>query len=88
LDQHTSNGYYDAFLNKVDSSGNFQWSRAWGNIGDDEIFGVTTDAFDFILACGFFEVSVDFDPGITLDEHISNGDGDALLCKYKPDGNW
>jgi hypothetical protein len=86
VDSHTSSGGYDAFLSKFDPSGNFMWTHTWGGSGHDIGYGVAVDAGGYASVTGLFSDTVDFDPGIGVDEHASNGTTDAFLCMYDPTG--
>jgi len=88
VDEHTAKGHLDTFLSKFDLSGEFQWARTWG--GDDMVEGnaVATDGSGNAYVTGDFSGGVDFDPGLGVDMHTSNGYSDAFLNKFPPDGNW
>jgi hypothetical protein len=85
---YSSNGIWDAFLSKFDSSGDFQWARTWGGVDSDDGYGVATDGSGNIYVTGGFKGTVDLDPGDGTDEHISYGNYDIFLSKFPPDGNW
>ena len=86
-DPHTSNGDYDVFLSKFDSSGNFKWARTWGGTDWDKGFGVATDGSGNVYVTGYFKGTVDFDPG-GGDPHTSNGVDDVFLSKFDSSGNF
>jgi hypothetical protein len=88
VDEHTSNGYFDAFVSKFDSEGEFQWARTWGGIWEDIGYGVAVDGPGSVYVTGRFYGTVDFEPGQGVDEHTSMDDWDAFLSKFLPDGNW
>jgi len=88
VDNHTSNGVWEVFLTKFDSSGAFKWARTWGGSYYDCGYGVAVDGSDSVYVTGYFEGTVDFDPGSGADNHTSNGDDDVFLSKFPPDGNW
>lgn len=58
-----SNGGSDFCLTKLDSSGNFIWNKTVGGPGHDECFDLILDNSDKILVAGYFNGTVDFDPG-------------------------
>ena len=90
-DNHTSNGYYDAFVSKFDSSGTFQWAHTWGGSGWDgweEGYGVAVDGMGSVYVTGGFCETADFDPGDGVNNHTSNGYEDVFLVKFLPDGTW
>jgi hypothetical protein len=84
----TSNGQYDAFMSKFDSSGNFLWARSWGGFMDDVAREADIDRLGNIYVTGDFFRDVDFDPGSGVDLHSSNGQDDAYLSKFDPSGNF
>jgi hypothetical protein len=89
IDNHTSNGGVDAFLSQFDSSGYFNWARTWGGTLNDYSLAVAADGSGNAYVTGyFFGTDVDFDPGTGVDNHTSNGNNDAFLSKFLPDGNW
>ena len=88
-DEHTAKGQTDIFLSKFNSSGDYQWARTWGADITDGGYGVATDDSGSIYVTGWFNGTVDFDPGDGTDEHTSNnGLADIFLSKFPPDGNW
>ena len=81
-DNHVSHGGWDVFLNKFDSTGNFQWAKTWGGSGDDYSFGMTFNGADSLYVAGTFASTVDFDPGSAVDNHAAHGITDVFLTKY------
>lgn len=59
LDGNVAYGGYDAFLAKVDSSGNMQWIRQLGTAEHDRGQAVTTDKNNNVYVAGYLN-SVDF----------------------------
>ncbi len=86
VDNHTSNGYYEIFLSKLDSSGAFEWARTWGGSHDDWSYGVAVDGSGNVYVTGYFQWTVDFDPGSGVDNHASNGEFDVFLSKFDSSG--
>jgi len=60
----SSNGHFDVFLQKLDTSGDFLWSISVGGLENDILESITIDNTGNIIIIGYFEGSVDFDPGI------------------------
>jgi hypothetical protein len=87
-DYHTSTGYLDVFLSKLDPNGDFIWARAWGGQAYDGGLSVSTDNSGNAYVTGAFYGTADFDPGVGVDNHESSGEIDAFLSKFPPDGNW
>ncbi len=88
IDEIDATGY-GGFLCKFDSYGNYLWARNWG--GEDvEIHAksVAADPDGNIYVTGGFNKTVDFDPGIGLDEHTADGTCDASLIKFASNGDY
>jgi len=83
-----SNGGWDAFVTKFDSTGSHLWTIARGGPGDDRGMGIAVSRNRGVYMAGFFHDSVDFDPSSGTDNHSSLGESDAFLVKYSPDGDW
>lgn len=80
----SSLGLYDAFLLKNDVNGNVLWvKRIGGANGDDEAYGVSTDAFGNIYLTGYFTGSITID-NTSL---TSFGNTDIFILKFSSDGN-
>jgi len=88
VDDRASNGVYDVYLSKFDSSGNYLWAKTWGGTYDDRGYSVATDGSGNAFVTGYFSNTVDFDPGLGVDNHASNGYYDVFLSKLLPDGSW
>jgi len=68
-----SNGNQDAFLTKLDPSGQLVWAKTFGGIGLDRALSVAYNPAGTIHIGGQFSRSVDFDPSPTSS---SSGTGD------------
>jgi hypothetical protein len=80
-----SNGSSDAVLAHYDLDGNWLWAVSAGSTGSDYINDVAVDAAGNVLAIGYFQGTVDFDPG--PNEFPVTGAGDAMfLWKVSPVG--
>ncbi len=84
-DVHTSNGLWDVFLSKFDSSGSFEWARTWGGAGSDGGCGIAVDDYGNVYITGRFNKTVDFDPD-GGDPHT--GSYDVFLSKFDSSGNF
>ncbi len=87
VDNRTSNGAIDAFVSKLDSAGNYLYTRTWGGTGSDEIYSVAVDQSNNVYVGGRFQATVDFDPGAGVDNRTSNGSFDAFVSKLDSAGN-
>ncbi len=63
----------DVFIHKLDSSGNFQWVRTFGDEYDDEGYSVVTLGSSIVYVTGSFCGNVDFNPDGNSDIQYSNG---------------
>jgi hypothetical protein len=88
FENRTSAGNADIYVTKLDSAGNYLWTRTLGSVESDVGYSVACDSHDNVYCTGCFMDTVDFDPGTGTDDHVSNGDTDAFLLKYLPDGSW
>ncbi|NUO49562.1 MAG: hypothetical protein HOV80_11965 [Polyangiaceae bacterium] len=75
-------GVDDAFVAKLDSSGNHVWSKAFGGPEDQHVFGVATDSAGNVALFGHFEGAVDFG-GVPL---MSADQKDLFLAKLDGEG--
>lgn len=79
----TSTGGGDAYLVRLDASGNVVWARGFGGSALDAGLGVTTDGSGNVVDVGFFQNTMTLG-GVTLS---SGGGTDAYLARFDPNGN-
>jgi hypothetical protein len=86
----TSNGWYDIFLSKLDSSGNFVWAKAMGGTTDDQGYAIAIDpaGSGAVYTSGYFKNTVDFDPGVGVFPLTSAGNADIFITKSDSSGNF
>jgi len=77
----TSNGGRDIFVLKLSPDNEFLWARKIGGGGDDEGYDIETDLNDNIYIAGYFENTVDFNPGPGVSNRTSNGQHDIFILK-------
>ncbi|HEV8507705.1 MAG TPA: SBBP repeat-containing protein [Chitinophagaceae bacterium] len=78
----TSNGYQDIFILKLDTDGNFIWSKQMGStINYDAGFDIEVDGDRDIYTTGHFWGTVDFDPEIGVTNLTMVDYGDAFIQK-------
>ncbi len=70
----TSEGIGDAWLLKVDSTGNLEWQQTYGGSGDDGLYGITPAAAGGYILSGFTNST-------------GAGDYDAYLIRVDAQGN-
>jgi len=84
----TSKGFYDIFISKLDSSGNFVWAKAMGGTGFDSGRSITIDAFGNVFITGQFAGTADFDPDAGTFNLTSSGSYDIFISKLDTSGNF
>lgn len=84
----SSNGGGDIFIQKLDSNGNLLWVKIIGGSGTDEGNYITTDSDGNIYATGTFRNTVDFNPGADVFNLTSNGLTDIFVLKLDTNGNF
>jgi hypothetical protein len=87
-DEHTSEGFQDIYLMKLNPYGDFLWAATWGGDWSDKGFGVATDSYGNVYVSGEFTGTVDFDPGPSVESHSAIDGTDAFLCRFDPMGNF
>jgi len=83
----TSAGYDDIFIQKLDGAGNFLWAKKMGGASYDRVYSITIDAGGNVYTTGYFEGTVDFDPGAGTTNLISAGYEDIFIQKLDSAGN-
>lgn len=80
-----SPGFSDIFLVEYSAAGAHQWSRHFGDTGNDAGYGVTADASGNVVITGSFVGSVDFGGGRLTSNTSSN---DIFIAKYSATGGY
>lgn len=83
-----SNGNRDVFVIRLSSAGNLVWSKSFGGTGHDIGNAITIDNLSNVIIGGYFNSTVDFDPGVGTFNLISSFNGDAFLVKLDANGNF
>jgi hypothetical protein len=78
----------DVFVCKLDASGNLVWVRNMGGNDDCIAQGITIDAVGNVYTTGYFEGTMDFDPGSGTVILTTAGNADAFVSKLNADGNY
>jgi hypothetical protein len=91
-DEHTSNGYYDIFITKLNADGTYGWTKTFGGSSYDYgiSIAIAIGASGNIFTTGYFHGTVDFDSSEATDEHTStsNGGEDIFITKLNADGTY
>lgn len=80
-------GLFNGFLMKLSTTGAFQWAFSIGGGGDDASLAVTVDAAGNPCVTGYFQGTVDFDPGAGAYPMTGTGN-EIFLADYTPAGNF
>ena len=93
VQNRTSNGGLNIYILKLDSNGNFIWVNTFGNnstsfFESDIVEKAVIDNQDNIILTGRFYNTVDFNPGLGVDNKSSNGFSDAYVLKLNSAGNY
>lgn len=78
----------DAFVSKLDPSGNFLWAKSFGGTDSDIGYALTTDMSQNTYITGSFSKTVDFDPGANTFNLTSAGSTDIFVLKLDASGNF
>lgn len=81
-------GDFDAFISKLDSSGNFVWAKQFGGESTQYSFSITTDAFSNVYVTGEFDLTADFDPGPGAFFLTSTTGRNIFISKLNAAGNF
>jgi hypothetical protein len=82
-------GSDDIFIVKLDTSGNYSWSKQVAGSSYEYTYGIALDAGGNVYTTGYFSATVDFDPGpAVLNLTSSAGSPDIFILKLDPAGNF
>lgn len=82
-------GTEEAFVSKLDASGNFVWAKQMGGSGTDQGLSITVDALGNVITVGSFaSPNADFDPGTSTFTISTQGLDDIFVNKLDPAGNF
>ncbi len=84
----TPNSNFDAFIQKLDSAGNFIWAKRMGGLGQARGLSLSLDANSNIHTTGWFSSTIDFDPGVGISNLTSVGGFDVFILKLDSSGNF
>ena len=80
-------GERDIIIAKYNSDGDYLWAKTFGAAGGDFINSGFIDAFDNIYITGYFEQTIDFNPGPGI-FNLTADAIDAFIVKYDNNGNF
>lgn len=80
--------YPEAFIFKLDTVGNYLWSKNIGGSADDRGYAITTDNYGNVYATGYFNGTADLDPSSTNTNNITTNNGPGIyIVKLSDSGN-
>jgi hypothetical protein len=82
-----STGSYDIFIQKLDANGDFIWAQSMGGSVDDIGYSITSDDNGNIYTTGYFQGTVDFDPGTGIVNLTASEARDIFVQKLNTNGN-
>ena len=83
----SSAGGSDVFVSKLDSSGNLIWAKRFGGSSDDTGRSIAVDSSGNVYTTGYFQGTVDFDPGAATTNLTSAGSDDIFISQLDLSGN-
>ncbi len=84
----TSAGFYDVFIQKTNTHGEFQWVKIIGGDPFEYATGICSDEDGNVYVTGVFENTIDFDPGEGVFELTSSGGIDIFILKLDSQGEF
>lgn len=78
----------DLFIHKLDASGNYVWAKRIGGTGVDAGQKIDVDAWGNVVIMGYFNSTVDFDPGSGVVNLTSIGNSNSFVSKLDALGNY
>jgi hypothetical protein len=82
----TSVGNNDVFIQKMDTAGRFIWAKSFGSSSVDFGSSITSDTAGNVYTTGYYQNTVDFDPGIGTYNLTSAGNYDVFVQKLDSSG--
>ena len=80
-------GSSDVFISKLDASGNLVFAKRFGAAEADVGLSVAVDSTGNVYTTGYFEQTVDFDPGAGTTDLTTAGGSDVFVSKLDASGN-
>lgn len=88
VDNKSSNGNTDVFVSKYNSDGSYAWTNTFGGTSWEYINDMNISGSGKLYLTGTFLNTVDFNPGVGVDNRTSLGSEDIFLSSYDSDGNY
>jgi len=84
----TATDYNDIYIQKLDAYGKLLWVKQIVGTGSEFATSLTIDSLGNVYSTGYFEKTVDFDPGTGTTFFTSQGDFDIYIEKLDANGNF
>jgi hypothetical protein len=81
-------GTREAFISKLDALGNFVWAKGIGSVGNDEIVSTAIDGTGNVYSSGYFNGTLDFDPGVGVFNVTAQNADEIFVLKLDASGNF
>jgi hypothetical protein len=88
LSAFSGGGFTDVFILKLDESGNFVWAKSIGGTSSDIAFTLAVDLSNNVIIGGHFYGTVDFDPGVGVNNITSSGPKNLFILKLDTNGDF
>jgi len=82
----SSNASRDIFVSSLAPDGSYRWHFAFGSVQEDAGTAIQAYSNGNFFVAGYFNGSVDFDPGAALNLTNSSGFKDVFLARYSSSG--
>lgn len=83
-----SAGSDEIYCGKYDADGNLLWAAKFGGTGTEQNYGFALDNDDNIVIHGYFQNTVDFNPGAGTFNLTAGVMGNDFILKLDNDGNF
>lgn len=84
----TSIGDWDIYISKLNSNGDFMWVKSIGGTNYEKSISITVDDYGNVYSTGFFKGTVDFNPGVGINNLTSFGSRDIFIFKLSSEGDF
>ena len=81
-------GSNDAFVQKLNPSGDLIWAKSFGGTNNDVVTALTVDGSGNVISTGYFAGLADFDPGTGTFFLSTGGSTDIFIQKLDASGNF
>ncbi|MEQ8364084.1 MAG: IPT/TIG domain-containing protein [Cyclobacteriaceae bacterium] len=88
LSAFSGGGFTDVFILKLDESGNFVWAKSIGGTSSDIAFTLAVDLSNNVIIGGHFYGTIDFDPGVGVNNITSSGPKNLFILKLDTNGDF